>query len=162
MSHHCIVVLALVALALGACRGEPAPPPRAEPPAAPRLAAGTQADLARELDAAEHTGTWSEVRRRWQGQRLRWHATRYSAMCRVEGACNVAVFPIQRPAAHGWMPRLGFAPGQFDALVAACGTREPCEVTFEGTLVELDASGERATKLRFDNVTLASASLAAK
>jgi hypothetical protein len=160
MSLHRCVVLALV---LTACRGEqhsPAPAP-AEQRATAKLAPGTQAELARELEDAEPRNTYGEVRHKWQGQRLRWTATRYRAMCGAEAACNVAAFAVQRPAKHGWMPRLGFAPGQYAALVAACGTRDQCDFTFEGTLVELDASGDHATKLRFADVTLVSAKLAA-
>lgn len=164
MSLHRRFLLGLspIVLVVAACSSEDrrsAPPP---PPAAPQLARGTQADLARELDDAEHRGTWQEVRRRWQGQRLKWTVTRHAALCSTAERCNVSAFPVQRPAAQGWMPLLEFAPGQWDAMVAACGDREHCEVTFEGTLVELDASGERATKLRFGDVTLAGGKLAAR
>jgi hypothetical protein len=158
MSLHRFVVLALV---LAACRSEQRHSPPAEQAAPLRLGRGTQTELASELDDAEHRNTYGEVRHKWQGQRLHWTATRYRAMCGGESACNVAAFPIQRPAKHGWMPKLGFAPGQYAALVAACGTREQCDFTFEGTLVELDASGDHATKLRFADVTLVSAKLAA-
>ncbi|MEO7733171.1 MAG: hypothetical protein ABIY55_19565 [Kofleriaceae bacterium] len=158
MSLHRFVVLALV---LAACRSPERRPPPAEQTATPKLAPGTQAELARELDDAEPRNASGEVRHRWQGQRLHWTATRYRAMCGAEAACNVAVFPVQRPARHGWMPKLGFAPGQYDALAAACGAREQCDFTFEGTLVELDASGDHATKLRFADVTVVAAKLAA-
>jgi hypothetical protein len=154
MSLHRFVVLALV---LAACRGEQRRPPPAEQAAALHVGPGTQAELARELDDAEHRNTYGEVRHKWQGQRLHWSAIRYRAMCGAEATCNVAAFPIQRPAKHGWMPKLGFSAGQYDALAAACGTRDQCDFTFEGTLVELDASGDHATKLRFADVTLVAA-----
>jgi hypothetical protein len=159
MSLHRLIPIALVIAACSSEDRRSAPPP---PPAAPQLAHGTQADLARELDDAEQRGTWQEVRRRWQGQRLRWTVTRHAALCSTAERCNVAAFPVQRPAQNGWMPLLEFAPGQFDALVASCGDRASCEVTIEGTLVELDATGERATKLRFGDVALAGGKLATR
>ena len=159
MSLHRLIPIVLV---ISACSSKDRRPPPPPPPAAPQLAHATQADLARELDEAEHRGTWQEVRRRWQGQRLRWTVTRHAVLCGTAERCNVAAFPVQRPAQQGWMPLLQFAPGQFDALVASCGDRESCDVTIEGTLVELDASGERATKLRFSDVSLAGGKLASR
>ncbi len=159
MSLHRLIPVVLVIAACSSEDRRSAPP---TPPAAPHLAHATQADLARELDDAEHRGTWQEVRRRWQGQRLRWAVTRHAALCTTAERCNVAAFPVTRPAAQGWLPLLEFAPGQFDALVASCGDRADCDVTIEGTLVELDASGERATKLKFGNVMLASGKLATR
>jgi hypothetical protein len=143
-------------LVVSACHGDEqkASPPPAQTPARPQLATGTQADLARDLDDANRRGTWGEVRRRWEGQRYRWTVTRYSQFCASAEHCNVAAFPIQRPARHGWMPLLAFAPGEYDSLAASCDKREQCDFTFEGTLRELDATGERATKLRFDDVKL--------
>ena len=144
---------ALVVILLVGCSAEDrrsAPPPQ---PPAPALAGGTQTDFARELEAAERNGTWIELRRRWQGQRLRWTVTRQRALCGSADACNVAAFPIQRPAKHGWMPELAFAPGQYDALAAHCGA-DPCEVTIEGTLAKLEASDELPTRLRFEGVAV--------
>ncbi len=159
MSLHRIVPFVLL---IAACRSEDRRSPPPPPPVAPQLAHGTQQDLARELDEAAQRGTWQEVRRRWQGQRLRWSVTRYASLCSTPERCNVAAFPVQRPAQSGWMPLLELAPGQWDALRAACGDRATCDVTIEGTLVELDTSGERATKLRFGDVVLAGSKLATR
>jgi hypothetical protein len=159
MSLHRFIPLVLV---ITACSSKDRRPPPPAPAAPPQLVHGTQADLATELDDAERRGTYAEVKKRWQGQRLHWTITRHKLLCSSEELCNVAAFPIQRPAARGWMPKLGFAPGQFAALEAACGDSEECEIAIEGTLAELDVSGERATKLRFSDVKLAGPKLAAR
>ncbi len=111
----------------------------------------TQADLARELDAAERQGTWAEVRQRWQGQSLRWTVTRYRSLCSAADACFVAPFPIERPAKHGWMPKLELSVPEMAKLDARCPSAM-CEFTFEGTLAELTASPDQPTALRFANV----------
>src|SRR4051794_32400595 len=64
----------------------------------PALKNGTQQDLAREIDQAKTRGSWSDVRHRWQGQWLRWDVIRQKSLCRSAESCNVAAFPIQRPA----------------------------------------------------------------
>jgi hypothetical protein len=143
-------ILPLVILA--ACKGDARTPPRPEPP--PALVNATQADLAHDLAEADRLGTWRDVQRRWQGQTLRWTVTRQRALCGSADDCNVAAFPIQRPAKQGWMPLLSFAAGQFDALVAVCGSRDPCDVTIDGTLTRLDASPELATALQLSNVRI--------
>jgi len=119
----------------------------------PALNLATQVDLARDLDQADHHGSWIDVRRRWQGQHLRWAVTRQRLLCLTADACWVAPFPIERPAKHGWLPRLAFAPGEFDKL-AACGAAEQCDVTFEGTLSELVVSAEHPTSMRFTDVSI--------
>jgi hypothetical protein len=143
-----------VLLVLAACSSEdrrsPAPTP-AQPPA---LAHATQQDLARELDDADVHGTWTEVKRRWTGQVLRWTVTRQQALCASEHACNVLAFPIQRPAKYGWLPQLVFAPGQYAALESACAGKPSCEISIEGTLARLEVSGELPTNLRLEHVTL--------
>src|SRR5215203_4882951 len=104
--HRILPLLILVA-----CSAED----RRSPPPAKQAAAlmnATQADLAHELDQAAQNGTWIELRRRWQGQKLRWTVIRQRMLCASAERCNVAAFPIQRPATHGWMPELAFAPGQ--------------------------------------------------
>ncbi|HSK02460.1 MAG TPA: hypothetical protein VK932_14505 [Kofleriaceae bacterium] len=144
-----------VVLSVAACRADDrraAPPPQAGP--LPRLASATQADLARELDDADQRGTWNEVKRRWEGQVLRWTVTRQRVLCATAEACNVAAFPIQRPAPAGWLPTLRFAPGQFAALEARCGGKELCEVTIEGKLEKLQVSGEQPTNLELTGVTV--------
>ncbi len=149
--------LLLLVLTVAACRTEDrrAAPPQAEPH--PRLASATQSDLARELDDADQRGTWNEVKRRWQGQVLRWTVTRQRVLCPTAEACNVAAFPIRRPAPAGWLPTLRFAPGQFAALEARCGGQDLCEVTIEGKLEKLQVSGELPTNLELTGVTVVDA-----
>ena len=144
----------LLLIVVAACSAEDrrSPPPAKQP--APALSGATQADLARELDKAAQHGTWFELRRRWQGQKLRWTVVRQRLLCASAESCNVAAFPIQRPATHGWMPELTFAPGQYEALAARCGDAAQCEVTIEGTLAKLEASDESPTRMRFDGVTI--------
>ena len=131
-----------------------APPPRA----LPVLVSSTQADLAKALDDAERLGTWLDVKSRWQGQRLRWTVTRYPALCRSAESCNVAAFPVQRPAKHGWLPTLDLAPDQFRALEARCGKADACELTVEGTLSKLEVSDASPTNVTLSNVRIVDAS----
>jgi hypothetical protein len=148
-----LLLLVLTTATAAACRTEdrtPSAVKKAEP--LPRLASATQADLARELDDAERRGSWAEVKHRWQGQTLRWQVTRQRLLCRTAEACNVAAFPIQRPAPAGWLPTLRFAPGQFAALEARCAGKELCDVTIEGRLEKLQASGELPTNLELTGV----------
>ena len=148
--------LPLLVLIVAACSSKhddiSARPPANVTPAS--FANATQTDLAHELDDGARRGTWSEVKRKWQGQVLRWDVTRQRLLCRTAESCNVAVFPIERPAKHGWLPQLAFAPGQFAALESACGDREPCQVTIEGTLEQFEFSAEMPTNLRFSNVKI--------
>lgn len=143
-------LLALL-LVLAACKDQP---PNAAPAKA-MLSRATQADLAQDLDKAAESGTWFDLRRRWQGQKLRWTVIRQQLLCASAEHCNVAAFPIKQAATHGWMPELAFAPGEYDALVAKCGNAPQCEVTFEGTLAKLEASEDTPTRLHFDGVTIA-------
>jgi hypothetical protein len=122
------------------------------PAQAPALEHATQSDLASEIAEADRLGTWRDIQHRWQGQRLRWTVTRQRLLCSSAEDCNVAAFPIQRPAKQGWMPLLSFAPGQYDELIKVCGSQEQCEVTIEGTLSELDISPELPTKVTLSNV----------
>jgi hypothetical protein len=144
----------MLLLALVGCSAEDrrSPPPAQK--ASPSLAHGTQADLGHELDEAAKHGTWIELRRRWQGQKLRWTVTRQQLLCSSEDACNVRAFPTMQPATHGWMPEVKWAPGQYEAMVAKCGQKEQCEITIEGVLAKLEASDESPTRLRFDGVVL--------
>jgi len=149
--------LLLLVLAATACRTEdrrPSPSQIAPAEPQPRLASATPADLVRELDDAEQRGTWNEVKRRWQGQTLRWTVTRQRVLCKTAEACNVAAFPIRRPAPAGWLPTLKFAPGQFAALESRCGGEELCEVTIEGKLEKLQVSGELPTNLELTGVQI--------
>lgn len=157
MTRHRSTLLGslFVVLSVTACRSDDrraAPPPGAQPP--PRLASATQADLARELDDADQRGTWSEVKRRWEGQVLRWTVTRQRVLCATAEACNVSAFPIRRAAPAGWLPTLRFAPGQFAALEARCGGQDLCEVTIEGKLEKLQVSGELPTNLELTGVAV--------
>jgi len=135
-------------------RAAPDPAPAAPAP----LAHAAAADLAREIADADRLGTWSEIAHRWQGQTVRWTVTRQRLLCRSADDCNVAAFPIQRPAKQGWMPQLSFAPGQFDELTRRCGSQEPCEVTIEATIEELDVSPELPTSVQLSRVRIVSPS----
>src|SRR5262249_2390911 len=142
--------LVWIALVVAACKGgkddcsTPAP--------APAVTAGTQADLASELDAADRNGTWMEVKHRWQGKQGTWTVIRHRALCRTAEACNVAPFPVRGGAKYGWLPKLELAPEQFAKLDAGCGAAEDCQITFDGVLATLDVSGDEPTKLRFTDV----------
>ena len=140
-------------IVLAACSAEDR---RSPPPAkkAATLMNATQADLAIELDRAAENGTWIELRRRWQGQKLKWTVTRQRMLCASAEQCNVAAFPIQNHATHGWMPELKFAPGQYEALAAKCGDAAQCEVTIEGVVAKLEASDESPTRLVLDGVRI--------
>lgn len=177
MSSRTLTSLALLTVGLVACRSNPPPSDRdgdraGGSPTSPRpvtsTSAATQVDLARELDATEHAAdpltALYEVRDRWQNKHLTWTVTRHAVLCRTAAACNVMPFPTPRPAevaGHGWMPALEFAPGQFDKLVAACGTTPTCELTFEGDLTRLSVSEELPTSLRFTNVSIVTATATA-
>lgn len=148
-------ILPLVLL-VAACSKDSAPPP---PPARPALEHAGQADLAHDIADAERLGTWREVQHRWEGQTLRWTVTRQRQLCRSADDCNVAAFPVQRPARQGWMPVLSFAPGQYDVLARTCGDRDQCDVTIEGTLSELELSPELPTTVRLSSVRIVPAAV---
>ncbi len=149
--------LVAIALLVAACRGREEIPSSRAAAARPALAQATQADLARDLDDAEHHGTYTAVRQRWQGQHVQWSVIRQKSLCRSAEACHVAAFPIQRPARHGWMPGLAFLPGEYDRLATACGAAEQCEVVIDGTLSEIEGSGDKPTHVRFADVRVVSA-----
>ena len=151
------ITFVILALGLVACRDDRRAAPRPVAVAPAVLVHATQTDLARELDDADRHGTWSEVRHRWEGQQLTWTVTRQRALCQSADACNVAPFPIMRPATHGWLPALRFAPGEFARLDAACGTAAQCEVTIQGTLSELSVSAELPTSIKLSGVKLVTA-----
>ncbi|HSD87158.1 MAG TPA: hypothetical protein VLB44_06570, partial [Kofleriaceae bacterium] len=120
----------------------------------PDLSGATQADLAHELDLADRRGTWREVEQRWEGQRLHWTVTRQRVLCQSASACNVAPFPIQRPAQQGWLPALELTPIEMAKIEAGCGSAQQCELEFEGTLTDLAVSGEMPTSMRFGSVRI--------
>src|SRR5579859_1076216 len=92
------VALAAAAAAAAAAAGCGKADRAAPPPAPAALLHATQADLAREIAEADRLGTWSQVQQRWQGQTVHWTVTRQRMLCRSADDCNVAAFPIQRPA----------------------------------------------------------------
>jgi hypothetical protein len=174
MSSRSPTCLALLVLGLASCRGGASSSsdrasgeaPLSPQPTAP-VSAATQRDLALELDATERApdpeGALVALHQRWQGRQLTWTVLRAQALCRSATACNVVPFPAPRPAdvtAHGWLPRLEFAAGQYDRLAAACGAAAQCELTFTGDLVELEGSEDVPTSLRFTNVTVVAAKTA--
>src|ERR1051325_3564017 len=126
--------------------------------ARPVLEHATSRDLAHELSDAERLGTCREVQHRWQGKRVQWTVTRQRLLCRSADDCNVAAFPIERPAKRGWMPQLLFAPGQFDELTRRCGSQDPCEVTIEATIDKLEVSPELPTSVQLARVRIVSPS----
>jgi hypothetical protein len=146
-----ILTLVLV-LVLVACGKHDDPAATTAARARAPLEHASQADLAREIADAELRGTWNDVQQRWLGQTLTWTITRHRLLCNSADDCNVAAFPLQRPAQQGWMPLLTFAPGQYDALATTCGDREPCELTIAGTLSALEVSPELPTQLRLTAV----------
>ena len=117
----------------------------------------TQQDLARELDDAERRGTQAQVKQHWLGLSLQWKVTRQRVLCQNESTCHVAPFAVERPAKHGWMPALAFAPGEFGKLEAACGQAMQCELEFEGKLDELVVSPDLPTSMRFSDVRVVTA-----
>jgi len=147
--------IAAILVVLAACKAktEDCPAP-AVTIAAPL---GSQADLAKDLDKAERDGSWADVKRRWQGGHVTWTVTRQRPLCATAAACNVTPFPIGGGAKYGWLPKLSFAPSQFEKLEASCGKGVRCEVTFEGTLSELSLSPDLPTSLRFSDVKVVAA-----
>ncbi len=148
---------ALFLLAVGCTPSERAPRKERDVALRPKLTNATQIDLAHEIDQAERRGTWREVKQRWQGQRVTWTVTRHRSLCSSLAACNVAAFPVQRPAQHGWLPALEMTAVEFAKLEAGCGTTESCELVIEGTLSELALSPELPTNVRFADVRVVSA-----
>jgi hypothetical protein len=140
-----ILAVAVVA----ACSKTPAP--EAAPPEPVKTMAATQADLAKDVEQAMQVGTWTELRRKWTGTKLTWTVTRHAALCNSAARCNVAAFPVERPAKQGWLPALAFAPGQYDKLASACGTAD-CDFTFEGTVSEVRGSDAEPAAIAFKDV----------
>ena len=73
-------LLALLAAACGSSEDHASPAAQAGKPALPVLADASQTALASDLDAARVRGTWVEVKRRWQGQQVRWVVTRQRSL----------------------------------------------------------------------------------
>jgi hypothetical protein len=142
--------------------------PANEAPVAPGATAietdgASQADLARDLEAAETDGDYAPVVARWQGRRVRWTVWRTAPLCRSAASCNVRAFNGPRPkldAGHGWLPRLALSPAEFAKITAGCGSAPSCELVVEGRLSQLDASAEDPTTVEFDDVIVISAATA--
>ena len=88
---------------------------------------------------------------------MTWTVTRQRVLCKSPTACNVAAFPIQRPAQQGWLPALEMTATEFAKVEASCGAAEQCEMVIEGTLSELALSPEMPTNVRFADVRVVSA-----
>lgn len=149
-----------LALMLGCfvgCSRERAPRKERDVALKPQQLDATQHDLAREIDQADRRGTWHEVKARWQGQRVAWTVTRQRVLCTAPTACNVAAFPIQRPAQQGWLPALEMTAAEFAKVEVSCGTAEQCELVIEGTLSDLALSPEMPTNVRLADVRVVSA-----
>src|SRR5262245_36934827 len=148
--------IALILVALAACKAktEDCPTPAPAVAAAPL---GTQVDLAKDLDKAEHDGSWADVKHRWQGGHVTWTVTRQRPLCKTAQSCNVTRFPNGGGPKYGCLPRLELTPAQFEKLDTSCGKAERCELTFEGTLSELTVSPDLPTSLRFTNVKVVAA-----
>lgn len=148
-----IRTLALVALIAGCSRSDHRSAPVVRDVAKrPVLTATTQADLAHELEQADRRGTWREVKDRWQGQHLHWTVTRQRSLCQSSAACNVAPFPIQRPATVGWLPALELTPSEYGVILAGCGAADQCQLEIDFKLHELNVSGDMPTSMRFSDV----------
>ena len=148
------LVTLLVAGVFGCKTAEHSEPRRGE--TRPVLAHGTQTDLARELDAAERTGTWEAIAARWRGRRLAWTVTLYPSLCASGSACHVAAFPVQRPATRGWLPGLEMRDSEYRKVEAGCAAAEQCKLLFEGTLRDLVVSPELPTSMTFSDVRVLS------
>ncbi len=148
--HLLVAVIAVISFTTG-CKSERNAPAN-EKPVTAELNPATQVDLARDLDDADRLATWTEVKRHWQGQKMRWTVTRQQLLCSSPTLCNVSAFPIQRPATRGWMPALTMTPDQYARITSGCTNAEHCELTFEGTLSDLTVSPQVATRMRFTDV----------
>lgn len=146
--HRTLIVAVLF---VGCSKSDPA----VAPPPPSKLSSATQADLAKDVDQAMQVGTWTELHRKWQGLELTWTVTRHAALCASATHCNVAAFPVERPAKHGWLPAIEFAPGQFDKLDAACGKAD-CDFTFHGVVDEVRGSDAEPAAIRFKNAVVVS------
>jgi len=152
------VLVAVVALATGCSRNDTrSAPVERDVAKRPVLTATTQADLAHELEQADRRGTWREVKDRWQGQRLHWTVTRQRLLCQSPSACNVAPFPIQRPAQVGWLPRLELAPREYAKIESGCGKADQCQLELDFKVRELNVSGDMPTSMRFSEVKVIAA-----
>ncbi|MEZ4359921.1 MAG: hypothetical protein R3B48_07045 [Kofleriaceae bacterium] len=160
-------VLLLLCLSFLAC-DEPSRGASPEPagdlvpaaPAAPQgvARAGSQEELADELDAVAKEldpGAAAALQRRWQGKRVRWTVTRVPALCGSAESCYVQPFATARrseTSAHGWLPRVALAPGEFARLEEVCAKRSVCSVTLEGVIDRLVVSDEEPTSVHLSLV----------
>lgn len=135
----------------------PAPAPTTPTTSAPTGIAGSQQDLAKEMDTAEKNGTWQDLRHKWQGKQVTWSVTRLTSLCHDAALCNVRPFATVQGVHYGWMPKLELSSGEYDKLTKGCGASEPCKVTFTGVLSDFQISGDAPTSLKFSDVTIVSA-----
>jgi hypothetical protein len=140
-----------IALVLAACSAQHETKPVV------KKSPATQADLAREIDDAEHRGTQATIKQHWQGLALHWTVTRQRLLCLSADACHIAPFAIERPAKHGWLPALAFAPGEFQKVVSGCGAAEQCTLELDFRLDQLNVSAEAPTSMKFSDVRVVSA-----
>lgn len=157
MTTHTALIPMMVSIVVACTPNERAPRRDGDVAVRPVLVDASAAELAREIEQADRRGTWSEVKQRWQGQRMTWTVTRQRVLCQVASSCYVAAFPIQRPAQQGWLPKLELTAGELAKLETSCGAAEQCEVTFEGTLSDLALSAELPTSVRFADVRIVGA-----
>jgi hypothetical protein len=158
MIRTSVLVAVVASLAVGCSRTDTRSAPIERDVAKrPALTATTQADLARELEQAERRGTWREVKERWEGQRLHWTVTRQRVLCSSASACNVAAFPIQRPAQVGWLPGLELSPVEYAKIEAGCGKADQCQLELDFNVRELTVSGDQPTSMRFSEVKVIAA-----
>jgi hypothetical protein len=154
-----IRTLPLLMLVIAACSKEDrrSAPPEATPVVP--LASATQNDLAKDILDAERRGTFTETKKKWRDQPVTWKVERREALCRSEDACNVSAFPVSQGAKMGWMPKLRFASGQYEKLVAACKGHELCDLTIAGKIDKLDLSLENPVNVTLGDVRIETTSV---
>jgi hypothetical protein len=156
--------LLLLSVAVAGCSksaSEQAPTPAPTPTPAvapmPKLDSTLQSALAKDIDQVRQSGKWNELRQRWQGQHVTWDVTRFELLCRSEGRCNVAAFPIEKQAKEGWMPELSLSKDEYGKIAAACGA-DSCRLKIDGTIAEVRGSDAQPPSLRIADVKVVSAS----
>jgi hypothetical protein len=157
MKRTSVLIAAVASLAACSRNDTRSAPVERDVATRPVLTAATQADLAKELEQAERRGTWREVKQRWEGQRLHWTVTRQRVLCGSHLACNVAPFPIQRPAQVGWLPALELSAAEYAKIEAGCGDADQCQLELDFKVRELNVSGDMPTSMRFSEVKVIAA-----
>nr|HEX4312853.1 hypothetical protein [Kofleriaceae bacterium] len=151
-----LIVLVLAAMAACSKSDAPAPAPAPAVTVTP-LASTLPTELAKDVDAAQQTGKWADLKQRWQGQHVTWTVWRHELLCGSAARCNVSAFPVQRPAKHGWLPELQFAGGgEYAKIEAACGKAD-CEIKIDGVMAEVRGSDAEPAAMRIADVKVVSA-----